>query len=88
MSKPNVSQEAVEDATSSVIVLLDAMRVRIIDLKMIWRRQRMDIDSQVHYYSNGLLEGYYIVRCFPIVRYGADNCSYLVRNTARRSLTT
>ena len=47
----------------------------------------MDIDAQIRYYANGLLEDYYRVRCLPFVRYGAENCSYLVRNTARRSLT-
>ena len=87
MSKPNVSKEDVEEATWSVTALLDAMRGRIGDLKMIWRRQRMDVDTQIRYYSNGLLEDYYRVRCFPFVRHGAKNCSYLVRNTARRSLT-
>ena len=87
MSKRDVSQEAVDEATWSVSVLLEAMRGRITDLKMIWRRQRMDVDTQVRYYSNGLLEDYYRVRCLPLVRNGAENCSYLVRNTARRSLT-
>jgi hypothetical protein len=82
-----VSQEAVEDAISSVTVLLEAMRGRITDLKMIWRRQRMDVDTQVRYYANGLLEDYYRVRRFPFVRNDAGNCSSLVRNTARRSLT-
>jgi len=87
MSKPNVSQEAVEEATSSVTVLLEAMRGRIADLKIIWRRQRMDVDTQVRYYANGLLEDYYRVGRFPFVRYDIENRSYLVRNTARRSLT-
>ena len=87
MSKQDVSQEAVEEAIWSVTVLLDAMRDRITDLKIIWRRQRMDVDTQVRYYANGLLEDYYKVRCLPFVRYGAENCSYHVRNTARRSLT-
>lgn len=87
MSKRDVSQEAVEDAKESVITLLDAMQARIIDLKMIWRRQRMDVDTQVRYYANGLLEDYYRVRCFPFVGYGAENASYFVRNTARRCLT-
>lgn len=87
MSKRDVSQEAVDEAISSVVVLLEAMRGRITDLKMIWRRQRMDVDTQVRYYANGLLEDYYRVRCLPFVRYGAENCSYLVRNTARSSLT-
>jgi hypothetical protein len=87
MSKPNVTQEAVEEATSSITALLDAMRGRIGDLKIIWRRQRMDVDTQVRYYANGLLEDYYRVRCFPFVGYGVEICSYPVRNTARRSLT-
>jgi hypothetical protein len=81
-----VTPEAVEEATLNVDVLLDAMRARIGDLKIIWRRQRMDVDTQVRYYSNGLLEDYYRVRWLPFVRYGAESCSYLVRNTARRSL--
>src|SRR6266403_2519166 len=63
MSKRDVSQETVEEATWSVIVLLEAMRGRITDLKMIWRRQRMDVDTQIRYYANGLLEDYYRVRC-------------------------
>ena len=79
-----MSQEAVEEATSSVSVLLEAMRERIGDLKMIWRRQRMDVDTQVRYYANGLLEDYYRVRCFPLFKFGAEK---FVRNTARRSLT-
>ena len=66
MSKPDVSQEVVDEATSSITVLLEAMRRRIMDLKMIWRRQRMDVDTQIRYYANGLLEDYYRVRCFPI----------------------
>ncbi|KAH9991978.1 hypothetical protein BJV74DRAFT_407332 [Russula compacta] len=59
MSKPNVSSEVVEQAISSVVVLVDAMRDRITDLKMIWRRQRTDVDTQIRYYANGLLEDYY-----------------------------
>jgi hypothetical protein len=66
MSKPDVSPEVVEEATSSVTVLLEGMRERIGDLKMIWRRHRMDVDTQIRYYANGLLEDYYRVRCFPI----------------------
>lgn len=72
MSKPDVSQEAVDNAIWSIVVLLEEMRTRIKDLKMIWRRQRMDVDTQVRYYANGLLEGYYRVRWFPSIRYGAD----------------
>ena len=72
MSKPNVSSEVVEQATSSVVVLVDAMRDHITDLKMIWRRQRTDVDIHIHYYTNGLLEDYYRVRCFSI-------CQGLVR---------
>jgi hypothetical protein len=87
MNKPNVSREAMEDATWSVVVLLDAMRERMKELKIIWRRQRTDVDTQVRYYSNGLLQNYYRVRCFPFVMFGAENCSYLVRNSARLSLT-
>jgi len=59
MSKPDVSLEVVEEATSSITVLLDAMKERIGDLKIIWRRQRMDVDTQIRYYANGLLEDYY-----------------------------
>ena len=66
MGKPNVSSEVVEEATSSVMVLVEAMRGRIADLKMIWRRQRIDVDTQIRYYANGMLEDYYKVRCFPI----------------------
>ena len=66
MGKPNVSSEVVEEATSSVLVLVDAMRDRITDLKIIWRRQRTDVDTQIRYYANGLLEDYYRVRCFSI----------------------
>jgi hypothetical protein len=77
MNKRDVSQEAVEDAISSILVLLEAMRGRITDLKMIWRRQRMDVNTQVRYYSNGLLERYYSVRWFPFVRYGAENAHIL-----------
>ena len=65
MSKPDVSPEVVEEATSSITVLLDAMKERIGDLKMIWRRQRIDVDTQIRYYANGLLEDYYRVRWFP-----------------------
>ena len=42
------------------------MRQRIEDLKMIWRRQRIDVDTQIRYYANGLLEDYYKVGCFLI----------------------
>lgn len=87
MSKPDVSPEVVEEATWSILVLLEAMRGRIEELKMIWRRQRMDVDTQIRYYSNGLLEDYYRVRHFPIYRARCRNCSSVVRNTARRSLT-
>jgi len=59
MSKPDVSSQVVEEATSSVLALIEAMRRRIEDLKMIWRRQRMDVDTQIRYYANGLLEDYY-----------------------------
>jgi hypothetical protein len=78
MSKRDVSQEAVDEAKSSITVLLEAMRGRIAELKVIWRRQRMDVDTQVRYYANGLLEDYYRVRCFPFVRYGAENCSHVL----------
>jgi hypothetical protein len=61
MGKPDLSPEVVEEAASSVIVLLEAMRERIADLKMIWRRQRMEVDTQIRYYANGLLEDYYRV---------------------------
>ena len=66
MGKPNVSSEVVEEAKSSVLVLIEAMRGRITHLKMIWRRQRIDVDTQIRYYANGLLENYYRVGCFPI----------------------
>jgi len=59
MSKPKVSIGVVEEAISSVMALIDAMRGRIEDLKMIWRRQRMDVDTQIRYYANGLLQDYY-----------------------------
>jgi len=59
MSKRDVSQEAVDEAIWSVSVLLEAMQGRITDLKMIWRRQRMDVDTQIRYYANGLLQDYY-----------------------------
>jgi hypothetical protein len=65
MGKPGVSPEVVEEAASSVIVLLEAMRERIADLKMIWRRQRTDVDTQIRYYANGLLEDYYRVGYVP-----------------------
>lgn len=83
MSKPDVSQETVDDAIWSIAVLLGEMRTRIKDLKMIWRRQRMDVDTQVRYYANGLLEGYYRVRWFPFIIYDAENYPNLVRNTTR-----
>jgi len=66
MGKPNVSSEVVEEATLSVLVLLEAIKTRIEDLKMIWRRQRIDVDTQIRYYANGLLEDYYRVGCFLI----------------------
>ncbi|KAH9960627.1 hypothetical protein BC827DRAFT_1268032 [Russula dissimulans] len=59
MSKPKVSIGVVEEAISSVMVLIDAIRGRIEDLKMIWRRQRMGVDTQTRYYANGLLQDYY-----------------------------
>jgi hypothetical protein len=89
IGKPDVTSEAVEEATSSIIVLIEAIQGRIGDLKMIWRRQRMDVDTQIRYYANGMLEDYYRVRSFVV-----SMCSimpttvhFLVRNTARRSLT-
>ena len=86
MGKPNVSSDAVEEATSSVSVLVEAMRGRIADLKMIWRRQRMDVDTQIRYYANGLLEDYYRVGCFPICQAVSTTVHLVVRNTARKSL--
>jgi len=41
------------------MVLIEAIHGRIADMKMIWRRQRMDVDTQVRYYANGMLEDYY-----------------------------
>ena len=76
MSKRDVSQESVDEATSSVSVLLEAMRERIRELKTIWRRQRMDVDTQIRYYANGLLQDYYRVRRFSFARFYVDNCSY------------
>lgn len=67
MSKPDVSQEVVEEAISSATVLREAMEVRIADLKKIWRRQRMDVDTQIRYYANGLLQDYYRVGRFPMM---------------------
>jgi hypothetical protein len=66
MSKPNVTSDVVDEATSTMLVLSDTMRERIAELKNIWRRQRMDVDTQIRYYANGLLEDYYRVKCFSI----------------------
>jgi hypothetical protein len=84
MGKPDVSSEVVEEAASSITVLIEAMRGRIAELKMIWRRQRMDVDTQIRYYANGMLEDYYRVRYFFSSL--MNNCSISVRNTARRCL--
>jgi hypothetical protein len=67
MSKPDVSQEVVDEAISSATVLREAMEVRIADLKKIWRRQRMDVDTQIRYYANGLLQDYYRVGRFRMM---------------------
>jgi hypothetical protein len=66
MGKPDVTSDAVDEATSTMLVLSDTMRERIAELKNIWRRQRMDVDTQIRYYANGLLEDYYRVRYFFI----------------------
>ncbi|KAI0251008.1 hypothetical protein BJV78DRAFT_1213669 [Lactifluus subvellereus] len=66
MSKPDVTSDAVDEATSTMVVLIEAMRHRIAELKDIWRRQRMEVDTQIRYYANGLLEDYYRVRWFSI----------------------
>jgi hypothetical protein len=73
MSKPKVSIGVVEEAISSVMVLIDAIRGRIEDLKMIWRRQRMGVDTQTRYYANGLLQDYYRVRYLLLIRCGSRN---------------
>jgi hypothetical protein len=62
MSKPDVTSYAVGEATSTMVVLIEVMRDLIAELNDIWRRQRMDVDTRICYYANGLLEDYYRVR--------------------------
>ncbi|KAI0300100.1 hypothetical protein B0F90DRAFT_1817704 [Multifurca ochricompacta] len=47
MNKPDVTSEAVEEAISSMVVLIDAMHDRIAELKSIWRCQRIDVNTQI-----------------------------------------
>jgi hypothetical protein len=89
MSKPDVSSEDVEEATSSIMVLIEAIGERIAELKIIWRHQRADVDTQIRYYANGMFEDYYRVRSFVICMCNImpTTVHSFVRNTARRSLT-
>ncbi|KAI0055964.1 hypothetical protein BV25DRAFT_1921375 [Artomyces pyxidatus] len=59
LRKPEVSEEDAEEASESMLVLIDMIRERIGELKAIWRRQRIDVDTQIRYYANGMLEDYY-----------------------------
>ena len=54
--------EDVEEAIRAANILLHVISDRIVDLKAIWRRQRIDVEMQVRYYANGLFEGFYKVR--------------------------
>ncbi|KAI0051584.1 hypothetical protein FA95DRAFT_1554409 [Auriscalpium vulgare] len=59
LRKPTVSEEDVDEAIDSMAVIVDVIHDRIAELKAIWRRQRMDVDTQIRYYANGMLEDYY-----------------------------
>lgn len=45
----------------SVTAILDALHARVDELAIIWRRQRVNVDTQFEYYANGLLNNYYKV---------------------------
>lgn len=49
------------NAIESVENLVDAFSTRLLDLRNIWRRQRIDLETQYKYYANGLFEDYYKV---------------------------
>ena len=65
-AKGRIDENATADAIACMETVFDVYRDRIIELKDIWRRQRMDLDDQFQYYANGLLEDYYKV-CIGIL---------------------
>ena len=56
-----VSDDDLFTMIDSVSVLIEVIHERINELGIIWRRQRIDIDTQFEYYANGLLNNYYKV---------------------------
>lgn len=61
LSQATVSDEDVDEAINAMDTLVEVVHYRIDELRLIWRRQRMDVNVQIRYYANGLLEGYYKV---------------------------
>ena len=68
-SKSTITKEEGEDAANSILTLINVLEERIEDLKVIWRKQKMDVATQMKYYCNGLLEDYYNV----CMLFDADN---------------
>ncbi|KAI5119442.1 hypothetical protein M0805_008381 [Coniferiporia weirii] len=54
-----LDEEDAEDMLGSMENLVEVVKTRITDLRRIWRRQRIDVDTQMRYYANGLFEDYY-----------------------------
>ncbi|KAI0320000.1 hypothetical protein OF83DRAFT_1107436 [Amylostereum chailletii] len=59
LTQPTLSEEDVDEAASTMEVLFSVVSDRILELKAIWRRQRMDFVVQIRYYANGMLEDTY-----------------------------
>ncbi|EJD06690.1 uncharacterized protein FOMMEDRAFT_17172 [Fomitiporia mediterranea MF3/22] len=59
LSQAKVTDEDVEESISTIQTLIEVAHDRIDDLRVIWRRQRTDVDVQIRYYSNGLFQDYF-----------------------------
>ncbi|EJD06689.1 uncharacterized protein FOMMEDRAFT_17171 [Fomitiporia mediterranea MF3/22] len=59
LGQEDVTAENIEEAISTIDALCKIAISRIHDLWHIWRRQRFDVNVQIHYYVNGLFQAYY-----------------------------
>ena len=65
LGQEGVTTEDIEEAISTIDGLCKIAISRIHDLWHIWRRQRFDVNVQIHYYVNGLFQAYYEVIAAP-----------------------
>ena len=62
----NWPSKETEAAISSMHTLIEAFRIRLCDLRRIWRGQGHDVRKMMRYYANGMFENYFKVPSFKL----------------------